>query len=371
MTTAIPDPIDRSRPRSTTAPARMRSSSARGPSAPSESGLSLIEVLIVLLLMTLLTGIFYEILIASSRANMASESRNDLAVIGQRIVNQIQTEVLQAKLILQEDSVGTGYRTRLAAGLPAGVSEWTGSRMPLIDANTSILGPDPGPNNITNRTGNSLILVRQLQPVAIQYDHDGSAGTPMIDFMADRYEIQYYFLRQNTTSDFGGFGYYLELMQAKTQVFADYFQLNSLGALGTGVVQGLRTQSPPILLAWNPGLAINAPAFYTLNAAGTMSGTTTPSFSLTLTSLMKEFAGGRIAGKMGYSVALNASTPLALKDPVPLYATASSNFPGGMEFLVVGAPRSRKVVSRLVLASSYGGRFNSQESSVITSARGF
>lgn len=336
-----------------------------------EQGLSLVEVLIVLLLMTLLAGIFYEVLIASSRTNMFSESRNDLTVIGQRIVNQIQTEVLQAKLILEEGTLGNGYRTLLTSALPPGVSVWTNSRMPLIDANTSLVGPDPGPNNIATRTGNSMILIRQLSPVSISYDHDGSISTPLIEFIADRYEVQYYFLRPNTLADFAGFGYYLELMQAKSQTFADYFQLSGVGAGGPQVVQGLRNLSPPILMAWDPGKAINAPAFYDLNANGSMTGNSSPSFVLTVNSMMKEFAGGRVSGRMGYSVALNADTPMAIKDQVPLYATASSNFPGGMEFLVVGPARARKVLSRLVLAASFSNQFNSQDTSTITSTRGF
>lgn len=74
---------------------------------------------------------------------------------------------------------------------------------------------------------------------------------------------------------------------------------------------------------------------------------------------------------MDYSVALNLNTPLTLPDPVPVYATANSNFPGGLEFQVVGLAGSRKIMSRLVLASYYSNNYNSQSISTISSARGF
>ena len=336
-----------------------------------ERGLSLIEVTVVLLLLVLVAAILYELVLGVTRASMFTESRNDVAAIGQRVVNSIQRELIQSKLVLQENSTGAGYRTLFANALPAGVSVWSNSRMPILDSNTSLISPDPGPNSISNRTGNSMIVVRQLTPLAIPYDHDNNAGTPNINFMADRYQFQYYFLRQNTSRSFGGFGYYLELMQAKSQTFADYFQLSTIPVNGSQVIMGLRAQSPSITMAWNPGKAVNAPAFYNLNAMGTLMGNFSPTFSVTTASMTPEFAGGRISGKMEYSVGLNASTPLAVSDPIPMYATANANFPGGAEFMVVGPAGSRKVLTRLVLVAESMRQISSRESVVITSARGF
>lgn len=331
----------------------------------------MIEVLVVLLLLVLVAAIIFELIIGTSRASMFAEGRNDITSVGQRVVNGIQTQVIQAKLILQEDATGTGYRTLFTNALPVGVSVWSNSRMPIIDSNTSIIGPDPGPNSIATRTGNSLIVVRQLQPVGISYDHDNDAGTANIDFMADRYQFEYYFLRQNSSRNFGGFGYYLELMQARSQVVSDYFQLSSIAVNASQVIQGLRVLTPPVLLAWDPGKPVSTPAFYNLTAGGTLLGNSVPTFNLSVRSLMPEFTGGRISGKIEYSVGLNSSTPLAIRDPIPRYATATSNFPGGVEFMVVGPASSRKILTRLVLVSESMRTFTSKESIVIASARGF
>jgi hypothetical protein len=74
---------------------------------------------------------------------------------------------------------------------------------------------------------------------------------------------------------------------------------------------------------------------------------------------------------MEYSVAPNPTTAIQFKDPVPLYATASTGFPQGLEFQIVGVSGSRKVLTRMVLAANYSGTFSSQEATVTSSVRGF
>jgi hypothetical protein len=357
----LPDPPARAERGAT------RTSSPRG----REAGFSLLEALVTLTILMTVMAVFYEMILGSVRTSMLSESRSDLAEFGQRAVNLIQTEILQSKLIFQEDTTGTGYRTLFVNSLPGGVSVWTNSRMPIFDPNTNIIGPDPGPNSIANRTGNSLIVVRQLAPLAVPWDHDNNAGTADINFLADLYTFEFYFLRSVTTKKFGTFGYYLDLVQARSETVADYFQINGVTVNKAQLITRIRA-NVPVTYAWDPGKAVSAPAFYRLNAAGTFTAMNPlNSFAVTAKSLLPALQGGRIGGSMDYSVALNLNTPLTLPDPVPAYATANSNFPGGVEFQVVGLAGSRKVMSRLVLASYYNNNYNSQAISVISSARGF
>jgi prepilin-type N-terminal cleavage/methylation domain-containing protein len=334
-----------------------------------ESGMSLIEVSVTLLLLTVAMALFYDMILSSLRASMFSEGHNDLSVIGQRVTNVIHTEVMQSKLVFQEDALGTPYRDKFVAAMPTGTAVLANSRMPIIDQNTTIIGVDPGPNSITNRTGNSMIVVRQLSPISISWNHDNNGGTANIDFLADRYQMEFFFLRSNTRRNFGGLGYYLEVMQANSQIFADYFQLNDITVNKTQVAAGVR--SAGITLAWDPGKAMSTPAFYNIDVSGALSGNNNPTFTLTVRSLMPEFAGGRVSGKMDFSVAPNPTTAIFFKDPVPMYATASTGFPQGLEFQIVGPSGSRKVLSRLVLASNYSQNTYSQEAAVTSSARGF
>ena len=335
-----------------------------------ERGFSIVEATVTLVLMLVAMAIFYDMMIGASRAGMFHESRNDLVVISQRAVNSIQTELSQSKFVFEENSLGTEYRNLFVNGLPVGVSVWAGSRLPIVDAATGTLGPDPGLNGIANRTGNSLMLARQLAPVAVAYDHDANALTPDVSFLVDRYEFQFYFLRANPARNFGNLGYYLDLVRAKSQIVADYIQLSGVGTNRAQLVQRILANTP-ITMAWDPGKAIAAPAFYTLAGDGALASASPTRFTVTTASLCPEFTGGRISGKMEYSVSLNTSASMAMRDIVPLYATAGGTFPGGLEFQVVGAAGTRKIWTRLVLASWYANQFNSQQASVITSSHGF
>jgi hypothetical protein len=334
-----------------------------------ERGFSLLEATVTLLLLLITLALFYDMILGATRSGMFAESRNDLSAIGQRVVNGIQKEINQSRLIFEENALGSGYRDLLVSGLSGGSTVWQNSRMPIIDQNTATLGADPGPNNIAARTGNSVILARQLSPISIAYDHDANSSTPDVNFLADRYEFQYYFLRANPGRNFGNFGYYLDLVRAKSEIFADYFQLNSVATNRAQLVQRLRAAAP-ITMSWEPGKDAGS-AFYSLDNSGSLTPTTLNRFNVTATSLLPEFVGGRISGKMEYSVGLNSSTPIPIKDPIPLFATASSNFPGGLEFQIVGESGFRKAMTRLVLVSWYGGQYNSQEASVITYSHGF
>lgn len=346
-----------------------------------QRGFSLIEATVTLLLLTVVMLIFYELMIGSMKASMFVESHNDLVVIGQRVVNTIQTEVLQAKMVFQEDAIGANYRT-LFTDVP-GVSVWTNSRLPVFE-----LGAEPDPDGLTPYTGNSLLLARQLGPEEFLYDHDqtnpapgtcnANAATADVMFQGDRYRFEFYYLAENTSRNFAGQGRYLEVMEAQSQIFADYFQLNNLdecqrvqaitGLLAAGITQ-----------AWNPGKDIpvaTGPAFYDMQAtAPFLIENSSPVLTLTkFKTMMPELRGGRISGKMEYSVGFNASSitnpNFTFPDPIPFLAQASSNFPGGLEFKGVDNAGVKKILTRIVILSQYGGTMESQANFVTTAYSG-
>lgn len=352
-----------------------------------KNGFSLIEVSVTLLLLTVVMFIFYELIIGSMRASMFMESHNDLTVLGQRVVNTIQTEVVQTKQLFQEDTIGNGYRTLFSPGAVA----WTDSKLPVFDIGITLPGPpevfvpaelDPDASGDTF-AGNSLLLARQLEPVEFSVDHDqtepipgtclANAVTPNVQFQGDRYRFQYYYLVPNTLRSFAGKGQYLDLMEAQSQVFADYFQLNNLpDCLLPQAVDGLLAAG--INIAWDPGKDAGV-AFFTLVAGGGLVPTANPPFILEKNkTMLPELRGGRISGKMEYSVGYNSSSissPLfKFPDLVPLYAQEDNNFPGGLEFKVVDNAGVKKMLTRVVLLSQHSGNMESQANFVITSYNG-
>ena len=134
----------------------------------SEKGFSLMEITVTLAIVSVIMIVTYQLIEQTMSATMFNESHNDLAVMSQKAVNTIQTEVMQAKLVFENDTTGNEYRTALT--FPTTPSVWTTSLLPVIDPATTTFTPDPATERYT---GNSLLLVRQLPPLSILYDHDG------------------------------------------------------------------------------------------------------------------------------------------------------------------------------------------------------
>src|SRR5262245_44765489 len=189
-----------------------------------QKGFSLLEALISLAILTIIIFILYELMIGSMKASIFSESHNDLEVFAQRTVNEIQSSVIQSKLIYEEDALGISYRDLLIAS-DLDFAILPNSRMPIIeDIQNTILDPDSGSETFV---GNSLIIARALEPVPVPFDHDENGVTPNINFLVDRYRLEFYFLTRQTSRNFNGSGGYVDLIRARTEDFSDYFQLSS------------------------------------------------------------------------------------------------------------------------------------------------
>ncbi len=332
----------------------------------SQRGFSLIEITVVLAIMTVIMLIVYQLIDETLQMSMFNESHNDLAIMSQSAVNTLQSEVLQTRMAFEENTLGREYRTALT--LPAGVTVWADSLLPVVDA-TGEIRPDTAAQRFT---GNSLLLARQLAPRSITYDHDGNAGTPEIEFLAERYRFEYVYLARKNVVSFSRSGMSLDLVMSTSAEYADFFQLSSMGPAAIApIVQKLMAAG--LQRAWNPGQPVNA-SFYLLSGAtdGTfnaaVNNATIPTTSTQ--TLLRGLLGGRISGRMNYSVAFGA---FPIRTAVRVFAqpiAASPGFPSGFEVKIAGPARKRRVMTRLVLMSHYGGRtYESQQAFVVTAAR--
>lgn len=334
----------------------------------SERGFSLIEITVTLAIVSVIMMITYELIEQTMKATMFNESHNDLALMSQRAVNAIQTDVLQAKLVFEEDAVGKAYRDALT--FAKSPSEWTTSVLPVIDPATTTFTPD----GATERyTGNALFLVRQLPPLTVLYDHDGLKKTADIEFLADRYTFQYFYLRKDTASSFARSGRSADLMRASSDAYADYFQLVSVTANPGALVQKLIDGG--LKQAWDPGKPLTS-AFYQLSSAtdGTFGGALKkPTIPIALTkTMLPGLFGGRISGRMMYSVGFPTTPAFPIPQPLSVFARTDASLPGypaGFEVKIIGPSRNRQVLTRLVLMAHYGSNYEAQQASVATAAR--
>jgi prepilin-type N-terminal cleavage/methylation domain-containing protein len=354
-----------------------------------QSGLTLMEVLVVMLITSALLIMSYEILEDAARTSVFVEVRNDLPVQAQSAANALQGDVFQASTIF--DTTGFGPNYLAALKLPVSAPMLTNSKMPTTNAAAAPTAAElvPDDPNLANPqfVGNCLLIVRQLQPIPVFTD---SAKT--ITMLADRYQFEFYYLTKRTTRNFAGSGYFIDMMRGKSPIFADFTQINALtAAQKTQVIGNLAAAkdpntniATPITRAWNPGVDVPS-AFFDLqitspftvavvNAQIDMSSTNRSAINNTL-SLLPALSGGRIAGFSNYSVAFRPSAAVSypLSDAVPKYATFDPSkpaFPSGVEFLLVGAQGSRRLLCRVVLMAEYSvGKLASREVINVTSVK--
>lgn len=327
-----------------------------------QRGFSLIEMSVTLAIVSVLMIVVYSMIDQTLRVTMFNESHNELTLMSQKAVNSIYSELVQTRMVFQENALGASYRgaLQLSPLFPA----WTDSLLPVVQTST-VIAPDTN----TRFTGNSLLLARQLEPVSVTYDHDGLANTPEIQFLADVYQFEYVYLTRVTRPAFASSGYSLDLVMSTSIQYTDFFQLSGVGsgpALGR-LVQKLIARG--LTHAWDPGQPL-ATAFYTL--AGATDGTfnaalANPRIDLaTARTLLPGLRGGRISGRMEYSVGFGS---YPLRTPIRLFApvdAARPGFPSGFEIKIAGPTGSRQVMTRLVLMSHYGARhYESQQASAI------
>lgn len=336
-----------------------------------QSGFSLMEITIVLAIVSVLMVVVYSMIEQTMHAAMFNESHNDLAILTQRAVNSMQTEVLQTRTVFQQDVPGAAYLAAL--DIPANAPVWTDSLLPVIQPAVNIT-----PDTATRYTGNSLLLARQLPPLTLTYDHDGNLITPEIEFVADRYVFEYMYLSPHSTPSFAGSGRTLDLVMTTSVPFADYFQLVSMGP---AAIQRIvpKLMAAGLARAWDPGQPAGT-AFFELSGAA--DGVFDPPLSnprirnAAMKSLLPGLRGGRVSGKMSYSVAFapaSPAPPYPLRIPIRVFALNVSGrpgFPSGFEVKIAGPSGNRQVMTRVVLMSHYATKsFESQQGFVTTAAR--
>ncbi len=361
---------------------RLRQTRAR------ERGYSLAEIMVVVAISGFVLIIAYTLVEQAMQASLQVESRNQLAALSQRAVNVMLTEVYQARVIYENDSTTPGPSF---LGLVTAQTGTTGPssiaadyQLPQIDGSTTLLAPDDSSGS-SHYVGNCLLVLRQLPPLLITYNN----GTSNVNFPADIYRLDFFYLTQNTRGKFSTANYFLDLMEFKSVVFADFQQLNNLpqatrtllysGTNGTAYPNGFSDYTPPITTAIDlAGTAANN-SFHTINADGTLSAALS-SYTLpaaaSLTSLLPEFSTGSISGKTVYSVGFRptATTTFPVRDPIPKFGFALSGHPNyttGLEVKFVGGGSTQKGIIRLVVLSSYGPtKMDSEEGFIITSGGG-
>lgn len=317
-----------------------------------ERGVSMIEMIVSMALLTVVSLIMYEVYVGTMRAGEFLESHGDLARMGQVALNQVKAQILQGRFAFQNDSLGADYLGALTLSRAA----LADGRLPTVDPD-GVVAPD---DSTTTRTGNAFFFARQIDPITVTANGK--------QLLADRIVFTYIYLAPAGGDRLLGADR-IDLLEAVSAPFADADQLAGYGSDQAAVARALYNAG--VQKAWKVGQPLNQ-AFFNINAStGSLgSAVSAPRIAMTAQTLLKGLNSGKVSGKMAYSVAMN-TPPAPISETVSVFAyldSAHPRFPGGFEVQCVGPTGGRKVVMRLVLLGNYGKKINSQVDFVTAAA---
>ncbi|HRY29210.1 MAG TPA: prepilin-type N-terminal cleavage/methylation domain-containing protein [Elusimicrobiota bacterium] len=305
-------------------------------------GFTFVEVLITATLIAILVMAVIPLFNVTQQGYTSLEVNTVLSSGGQGALNKIQHRIVENKRLFGNTTADAAFLSRVQlGGAPAAL---TGSHMPLIVSTASI-----SPSTSTFSAGNvgNCLFFASLGPVKDLDSITTSAGTTCT-VRVDIYNFHYYYVAIDTAAP--------QVIAGKTKRalwewhsvdFADYQQLNNIAdaTKKLNVVKALNTAN--VLYAWDTSQTAVTSAFYTLSSAGAIAAASSQNIPKSSAKNMIVLLRGTTTGGFRYGISPNTDG-LSTSDVVPRFATASGEYPGGFEVMIVGANSARQIFIRLV-----------------------
>lgn len=198
-------------------------------------GFTLLEVMIVVLILSTVVVLFYQVTMQTMDASDYAAAFSDMTLGAQKAGNSIKEDLTTSKEVFQNNTRGTEYYACLQ--FPAEFPPLTSSLMPTIDAN----GAFTADTSTAAKTGNCLVFIK-TEPV---YTVDTRYGPTMDDdrdpaketepdaddvrtVRIDVYRIVVYYLTRLRGADIGDHPHGLSLIRCESPRFLDKGQIEAL-----------------------------------------------------------------------------------------------------------------------------------------------
>ncbi|HVZ80147.1 MAG TPA: type II secretion system protein [bacterium] len=331
---------------------------------PKQGGWTLVELMLVVALIGLVVPPMTLLFIKVGQGMGADEMHNQLKKLNEETNLRLHIRLLSNKHMFQNDASGVSYFSKvgLGTGAPATIS---GTHLAMTQPST-VSSFSPSSGSIPASFGNSLFFAAFDQPATFgtqsyvapltvkgaSITYGASNGSLPATLLIDVYRFYYYYLTTSTHPLTGVQSY--GLVEWKSIQYADFYELSNIGdsTLKSRAISWIANagnfSGGPITWAWDPAQSNPANAFYNLTTAGGfgVAGATIIAQSNGCNYLTKT-PSGILSGGFLYGICGNNSSWKDKPPPtVPIYATASGNYPGGFEVGIMGKGAGVQVLTR-------------------------
>jgi len=330
-----------------------------------QAGVTLAEITVVVGIISVLSLIFYSLVIGTMRTNILLEAENSLNSYGQRTINMLKSEVAQSRRLYENNSDDNALRNRIIVS--SDISPISTSRLLIIDSNAT------DPNDVADANiGNSLFFLMDRAPFKLE---DTGTSPPTVIYIIDLHQFIYYYINEKNAGGvkIGSKTNYMDLMKFQSKPYANYQQLiqaqsnlsssewNALtGALVAAGIQycvDLDTSDVNNIFYEISGGNLNSQSSHNIQEERAK-----PAIPI--------ISGVKVTGNIRYSVAYNKASDFDIFEQVPKYCT-DTTIPFGFEVVVIGGAAALQVTVRLVLAAGLQRQIRARANDVTVHARSF
>jgi len=299
-----------------------------------EAGLSLLEVVISLGILSMLFLVILRSTLSVADSNTSMESFNAILVKTQAAMAELHEDVSTARRTFEEDATGRAYFDALEFGaLPRATS----CLLPINDS----LGEFTLDVPADRKVGNSLLVAGEMAPHDFTAPSDGKAYRVNVYRLVCYYVADYGFPVAPGLTRF-------DLARWESMAFADWATLTAISnATARQEVVADLVSTANIKYAWDPSRAITS-AFYELDTD--VSATPEPAFSIPASPVAARYPRAYYR-KYNASLSQNngiTGTEAAIPKFTQALAAPAPGFPHGFEVKIVGPSGARKIKTRIV-----------------------
>lgn len=322
------------------------------------AGHTLIEMVIAVAIVGTVVPMIVMMLNATSKGFTNFEAASSMKQLNQNSLNRIYLRLNRSKRLFENDTFGNALLARVnTTGLPAAVS---GSKLPTIISSGSFSASSAtfSAAAFGNRLFFAYLSATKEMPVS---------GNDI--WRVDVYKFAGYYLTASGASAVNGTQAY-NLFEFESIPYADCSQITALTTTANRKTLTQNLISTGIVSCLLASTTDYTKAIQTINSDGTLTVASSDKITVLKTQILTKAQTGIMGRNYNYGISPNTSVWANAKASVPLYAAASSSFPGGLEVGIVGGANGRQVLVRSVAVAQ--GERNSlvfNDMSVVSNSR--